>query len=163
MKNTSINFNDFLDQADAIHVMPPASHAHCMVCGGGRSLGLRFTPDGTNSVVATIHADAEWQGYAGVMHGGMVSALLDAAMTHCLFRHEVHAMTASLKVRFLAPVPCSGQIEVRATLSERRHRMYSLDAELLSSGRILARAEARFIKSSDALIENRIKHRGRLG
>lgn len=150
MKNASINLNEVRNQADAIHVTPPASHAHCMVCGSGRSLGLRFTPDGTNSVVATVLAEAEWQGYAGVMHGGMVSTLLDAAMTHCLFHHEVHAMTASLEVRFISPVPCSGAIEVRATLSERRHRMYSLDAELVSSGRILARAEARFIKSSAA-------------
>lgn len=160
MKNSAINLNDLLDQADAIHVKPPASHAQCMACGGGRSLGLRFTPDGNNSVVATIRADAEWQGYAGVMHGGMVSTLLDAAMTHCLFHQEVQAMTASLKVRFFEPVPCSGEIEVRARLSERRSHMYALDAELVSSGRILARAEARFIRSSEAWKENRIKHRG---
>ena len=107
--------------------------------------------------MATISADAKWQGYAGVMHGGMISTLLDAAMTHCLFHHEIQAMTASLKVRFLAPVPCGGEIEVRATLSERRRHMYSLDAELVSSGRILARAEARFIRPSRALMENRIK------
>ncbi len=162
MKNIFINPDDPLDQADAIPVKPPASHADCMVCGSGQSLGLRFTPDGLNSVVATIDADTAWQGYAGVMHGGMVSTLLDAAMTHCLFHHEVHAMTASLKVRFLVPVPCTGRIEVRATLSDRRHRMYSLDAELVSSGRILARAEARFIRSSDALMPNRMKHHDHL-
>ena len=163
MKNIFITPDDPLDQDDAIPITPPASHADCMVCGGGRSLGLRFIPDGLGSVVATIDVDGAWQGYAGVMHGGMVSTLLDAAMTHCLFHHEVHAMTASLKVRFLAPVPCSGQIEVRATLSDRRHRMYSLDAQLVSSGRILARAEARFIKSSNGLMPSTMKQHGHLG
>lgn len=134
-----------------------------MVCGHGQSLGLRFIPDGLNSVVAIIDADTAWQGYAGIMHGGMVSTLLDAAMTHCLFHHEVHAMTASLKVRFLAPVPCSGQIEIRATLSDRRRRMYALDAELVSSGHILARAEARFIRSSDLPMPTPTKPHGHLG
>lgn len=163
LKNIPINLNNFPGKADTIQVTPPASHAHCMVCGGDRSLGLRFTPDGRNAVIATIHANTDWQGYAGIMHGGMVSTLLDAAMTHCLFHHGVHAMTASLKVRFLSPVPCVGQIKVRATLSDRRHRIFSLNAEMLSSGRVLARAEARFIKSSDALIPNNMERHDHLG
>ena len=119
-----------------------------MVCGSGASLGLQFTADGKNSVVTTIRPSGKWQGYAGILHGGMVSTLLDAAMTHCLFHHEVQAMTASLKVRFFEPVPCSGELEIRATLSDRRRHVYLLSAELASSGRILARAEARFIRSN---------------
>ncbi len=160
MKTISNRPDNFHNQIDAISIKPPANHADCMVCGHGQSLGLRFTPDGPNSVIATIDVDPAWQGYAGVMHGGMVSTLLDAAMTHCLFHRNVHAMTASLKVRFLAPVPCRGRIEIRATLSDRRRRMYALDAELISSGHILARAEARFISSSDALMPNTTKLHG---
>lgn len=160
MSTNVIELNKFLDPTDAIHVQPPASHAHCMVCGPGRLLGLRFRPDGIRSVIASIKPRPEWQGYAGILHGGMVSTLLDAAMTHCLFHHEVEAMTASLNVRFLEPAPCAGLLDLRATLSDRRRHVYMLDAQLSTHGRILARAEARFITSSDAHRSPWGKHHG---
>lgn len=131
-----------------------------MACSPGGLLGLRFRPDGARSVVASIRPLQEWQGYAGILHGGMVSTLLDAAMTHCLFHHEVEAMTASLKVRFLEPAPCAGLLDLRATLSDRRRHVYLLDAELSAHGRVLARAEARFITASAAARPPREKRHG---
>ncbi len=120
-----------------------------MACGPGGLLGLRFRPDGSHSVAASFRPRPEWQGYAGILHGGMISTLLDAAMTHCLFHHEVEAMTASLKVRFLEPAPCAGLLDLRATLSDRRRHVY-----------LLARAEARFITSPVAHRPSRGKHHG---
>ena len=117
-----------------------------MVCGQDNSLGMKFSPQG-ESVTAFFLANPQWQGYSGFLHGGMISTLLDAAMTHCLFQHGIEAMTASLKVRFLEPVPCTGNLEIKATLLERRRHVYLLNAELASSGHRLARAEARFIRS----------------
>lgn len=160
MSTNVVKLRNFLDPADAIHVQVPSSHAHCMACSPRGLLGLRFRPDGARSVIASIRALPEWQGYAGILHGGMVSTLLDAAMTHCLFHHEVEAMTASLKVRFLEPTPCSGLLDVRATLSDRRRHVYLLDAELTTHGRVLARAEARFITTSDAHRPPRGKQHG---
>ena len=117
-----------------------------MACGNDESLGLTFYPGGNNTVTSTVRADLKWQGYAGVMHGGMISTLLDAAMTHCLFQQGVEAVTAALNVRFLEPVSCSDVLEIKAGFSERRRHVYFLNAEISSSGRILARAEARFIR-----------------
>ena len=126
-------------------VLPPDSHASCMVCGQNSLLGMQFSPQG-DSVIAVVEANPQWQGYSGYLHGGMISTLLDAAMTHCLFYHGIEAMTASLRVRFLEPVPASGKLEIKATLDERRHHVYLLNAELASSGHCLARAEGRFIR-----------------
>ena len=106
--------------------------------------GLQFTAEKAG-VVAFVQADPHWQGYSGVLHGGIISTLLDAAMTHCLFHHGVEAMTASLKVRFLEPIPCGGELQIKAVLEKQRRHVYLLDAELSLSGRCLARAEARFI------------------
>ncbi|WP_153110878.1 PaaI family thioesterase [Propionivibrio limicola] len=128
-------------------VTPPKSHDSCMVCGLNQSLGLQFRPSGENAVAATIQASSQWQGYAGVVHGGMVSTLLDAAMTHCLFQQGVEAMTASLKVRFFEPVPCTEQLEITATLTRQRRHVYFLNAELTSAGQPLAIAEASFIRA----------------
>ena len=98
-----------------------------------------------------IQAKAQWQGFAGVVHGGMVSTLLDAAMTHCLFTRGVEAMTASLKVRFLAPVRCTDLLKITATFTKQRRHVYFLDAELTSPGKVLARAEASFVRRINTL------------
>ena len=159
MSTNVIQLRKFLEPVDTIKVRPPASHAACMVCSPGGLLGLRFRPDGANSVIASVSPRPEWQGYTGILHGGMVSTLLDAAMTHCLFHHQVEAMTASLNVRFLEPTPCTGLLDLRATLSDRRRHVYLLDAELKTHGRVLARAAARFITSADTRCLPRGTHR----
>lgn len=121
-----------------------------MVCGLGQSLGLQFQPCGENSVIASFLADPQWQGYAEVLHGGMISTLLDAAMTHCLFYKGVEAMTASLNVRFLEPVPCKKVLNIRATFAEKRRHVFFLRAEIALSGQVLARAEAKFIRHNQS-------------
>ena len=75
-----------------------------------------------------------------------MAALLDAAMTHCLFHHGVAGLTAELRVRYLKPVPCDATLEARAWLARARPPLYRLSAELAQDGQVLARAEASFLR-----------------
>ncbi|MBS1209516.1 MAG: thioesterase superfamily protein [Proteobacteria bacterium] len=136
--------NDLKSVAEDL-VQRPGSHAGCMVCGDDSLLGLKFQ-GGAEGVETRLRASRLWQGYDRILHGGMICSLLDAAMTHCLFRHGVEAMTADLQVRFLKPVPCDTELQLRATLLEQRRNLYRLSAELADDTGILARAEARFIQ-----------------
>ena len=145
MDNNRFSASEELTKTTPDLVLSPASHASCMACGQDNSIGINFSSQG-DSVIAVLQANPQWQGYSGFLHGGMICTLLDAAMTHCLFHHGIEAMTASLKVRFLEPVPCTANLEIKATLLERRRHVYLLNAELASSGHRLARAEARFIR-----------------
>lgn len=128
----------------SIKVPVPDSHADCMVCGK-EALGLHFYGS-PNGVEAFFQASTRWQGYSGVLHGGMICTLLDAAMTHCLFQQGIEAMTADLQVRFLKPVPCTARLQLHATLQNQRRNLYQLSAELSCDGDVLARSEARFLR-----------------
>ena len=134
-----------LGDLNAVTVPSPASHHECMVCGQYDSLGLRFRTF-ENGVEALIQASPKWQGYQGFLHGGMISTLLDAAMTHCLFDLGIEAMTAELKIRFLQPAPCSKLLTLRACLLDTRHHLYFLSAELSCASVLLAQANARFMQ-----------------
>ncbi|WP_282597464.1 ferritin-like domain-containing protein [Dickeya oryzae] len=81
-------------------------------------------PDG--SVCADYTADHRHQGYTGLLHGGMTSTLLDAAMTHCLFMQGVQALTAELTVRFISPVCTGDKLMVCARLLGQRRGIYLL-------------------------------------
>lgn len=123
-------------------------HAHCLICGTHNpfSLGLRFREDRHGSVRARFKALPRFQGYEGILHGGVISALLDAAMTHCLFLHGVRAVTGDLRVRFLEPVRCGAVLDVQAHTLEMTPPLYRVAAALVDDARVVARAEAKFMR-----------------
>lgn len=128
------------------------SHRNCLVCGSRDplKLGLVFMADGSG-VTATFRANEGLQGYSGILHGGVTSALLDAVMTHCLFHNGISGLTASLSVRFLEPVPCGADLVLRARLVRTRPPFFSTASEMLMEGRVLASATARFLLKPGAL------------
>ncbi len=122
-------------------------HEWCLICGSRnpRSLCLKFEPD-NEGVVAEFTPLKYLQGYEGILHGGIVSSLLDSAMTHCLFRYGIRALTAELRVRFLHSVSCEKDLLVRARLDRARSPLYLTRAELLQGNVIMAEAEGKFMK-----------------
>lgn len=52
-------------------------------------------------MIATFSGNPGLQEYEGQLHGRVISSLLDAAMTHCLFHHGIEAVTGELYVRFV--------------------------------------------------------------
>lgn len=139
---------DCQTQASPYHTAREA-HAACMVCGdrdgNPHALRLKFVPQADGSVSASYQPDPHHQGYPDMLHGGIISTLLDAAMTHCLFARGVRALTAELTVRFVAPAATRGCVELRARVLERRRRTYRLEARMMRGPRLLARATATFI------------------
>ncbi|MEW6363475.1 MAG: PaaI family thioesterase [Acidobacteriota bacterium] len=127
-------------------------HRHCLFCGDWNpaSLRLSFTVGHDGMVRSIFHANPRLQGYDGILHGGVVGALLDAAMTHCLFHHGVQALTGDLRVRFRKPVPCEALLELRAWLLSERPPLYRLAAELLHDNHVVAKAEAKFMRRGAA-------------
>jgi acyl-coenzyme A thioesterase PaaI-like protein len=117
-------------------------------------LQLEFHGGRGNAVYAEVSAFRELQGYDGLLHGGVISALLDAAMTHCLFRREIEALTADLHVRFLQPVRCDSVLELRARILSEKHPLYRLRAELRFEKQVMAWAEGKFLQRSECGLES---------
>jgi uncharacterized protein (TIGR00369 family) len=122
-------------------------HAECLICGPSNPLGLklrfRVQPDG--SVVAMFPCREAFRSYAETLHGGVISALLDAAMTNALFSVGVVGVTAELTVRFLAPVALNRGALVRATVERDTHPLFYVRAELEQDRVLKARASAKFL------------------
>ncbi len=128
------------------------AHAACMVCGIGGpdfpSYGLRFTPDQAGGVQATFRTARRYQGYEGILHGGVISTLLDAAMVHCLFAQGVTAVTAEMTVRFLREVPLGCDVSVGAKLLGERHGVFQVAASLSLEEKRLAVAKGKFCRTA---------------
>ena len=118
------------------------------MCGEHNSLSfrLRFEHDEEGKVYSSFQSFPELQGYAGQMHGGIISALLDSAMTHCLFHRNVEGVTAELTVKYLKPVPQEADLRLSAWVEQKILTLYKLKAELSVGGEVLVKAESKFME-----------------
>jgi acyl-coenzyme A thioesterase PaaI-like protein len=84
---------------------------HCFGCGPANPQGLHlaFTTDTSNpeTITTTCHfqLDRMHEGPPGYIHGGIVAALLDEAMSKLNRPLNVLAMTRHMEIDYLRPVP----------------------------------------------------------
>ena len=120
------------------------------MCGSANPLGLklrfRVQPDG--SVLAMFACHEAFRSYPRRLHGGVISALLDAAMTNALFSIGVVGVTAELTVRFLAAVALNRGAVVRASIEKDAHPLFLVRAEIEQDRKLMARATAKFLVKS---------------
>ena len=123
------------------------AHPHCFVCGsslGGLKLHFVSRPDG--SVEARFDCDAQYEGYPGIVHGGIVASLLDGAMTNCLFAQGRAALTADLHVRFRHPLVSGREAAVRARIQRDTPPLFVLSAEIVQDAQVKATAIGKFLE-----------------
>lgn len=133
--------------------MQQRHHPGCWVCGGrdgGLELDFQVADDGT--VEASFDFSDGLQSYPDRLHGGMISALIDGAMTNCLFAHGVAGVTAQLKVRFRRAAILGKPVTVRSQLLGESRPLFRLQAEVVQGAFVVATAEATFA-DMDALDE----------
>jgi acyl-coenzyme A thioesterase PaaI-like protein len=117
------------------------------VCGPGNASGLQvtFAPHGDNGSRAEYVARAEHGGWPGVLHGGLLLALMDEALGWSLYFHGSGGLTARFDARFRQPVPIGSNLIVRAWTEARRGRLVKARAEVrmnTDQGELVAEADA---------------------
>jgi uncharacterized protein (TIGR00369 family) len=135
------------EKVPAPDLVAMADDSMCFACGPDNPDGLHLTFDFENGVVTTRHTfEKKHQGYRDVVHGGLVSTVLDETMVTLLNRMGLLALTAELTVRYVSPVPVGATVTVTARLTRSRRHVHEVTAEaLLPDDSVAARAQGRFI------------------
>ncbi len=122
----------------------------CFGCGEQNPIGLRlkfFRRDG--AVVATFSPRQTHEGYIHMMHGGIVSTLLDEAMSWAVIDGGHLAVTAKMEVHFRKPVPVDAPLTVIGRVDRDRRRAIEASGELRdATGILLASANGIFMRVS---------------
>ncbi|WP_136513512.1 PaaI family thioesterase [Geomonas edaphica] len=116
----------------------------CFVCSEGHphGLGLRFHHT-TDGVACVTSIPATYCGFDGMVHGGIISALMDEAAAYAIFaRHGKLGVTRDITIRFLKPVPTATEIRVVGEIvsfdppqAEVAMAIYDADGQRLAEGR----------------------------
>lgn len=131
-----------------------AAHARCVVCGSpdGGAPRVRFAAAADGSVSSEFVVGEAYEGYAGILHGGVIATLLDAAMTNCLFAQGRCGLTADLHVRYRHPVRSGVPCVLRAWIERTTAPLYVLRAELRQDGLLRVTAEAKFLARTSEVV-----------
>jgi len=122
----------------------------CFACGQDNPIGLRlrFTTEG-DAVRAEFTPGVQYQGYDGVLHGGIVAAALDDAMANLFHLRGRETLTARLEIRFRREAPVGQRLVVTARLTGERRKLFTAEAALtLPDGTPLAEAKGMFIRGA---------------
>jgi acyl-coenzyme A thioesterase PaaI-like protein len=121
----------------------------CFVCGRSNPIGLymRFYTDADGCVYADYTPREEHQSYPNVMHGGLVTAMLDELIGRTAIASDLWCMTAKLEVRFKKPVPIGAPLKLKGEITRKTSRLLEGHGEIrLSDGSLAVEAHGTYIR-----------------
>ena len=108
-------------------------NSNCFVCGLYNPSGLHLTFErGPNGVEAEWTPNEAWESFQGTVHGGIITTVLDEAMSKAIIASGWQAFTAELKVRFHGRTSPGERLRVHGWVIERRKRRILAEARLVT-------------------------------
>lgn len=128
----------------------------CFACGVANPIGLkiRFYNLDTGEVEAHYTVPEMFQGYPGIVHGGIVAAMLDEIAYRSLIVDDPERLmfTARLNIRYRCNVPVEEPLRLVGKRSKVKQRSATAFGYIYSSaGELLAEAEALLIRVPDQM------------
>ncbi|WP_158615560.1 PaaI family thioesterase [Acidipila sp. EB88] len=134
---------------------------NCFGCGAHNRIGLRlrFFVDEQGAAMSTLRMPRRFQGPHGFVHGGIIAAVLDEAMSKAIHASregaKVMALTRKMETEYLRPTPLGAVLTLRGQQDRVEGRKHFCSATLSNQeGQTLARGTALFIA-----IERQAEHK----
>ncbi len=134
--------------------MPPVSgkkldlfdNQGCFACGSANPDGIRmkFKLDANEELVSEFKAEKRFQGFDGILHGGVMALLLDEMMVNLAWIKGFHAVSADLQVRLKKAVRTGQIVTLRSRIVCEEKKLVKTEAQAFFADGALA-AEARAV------------------
>ncbi len=103
----------------------------CFACGQKNPIGLKLNFDWDGKAArAEFTPDKLHQGWSGLVHGGIISCLLDEAMSYAALFEGVNSLTAKMQTRFRHPVQIDKPLIITASLTKKTRKLVEAKAEI---------------------------------
>jgi uncharacterized protein (TIGR00369 family) len=126
----------------------------CYVCGkeNPAGLGIDFEINKElRAISANFTPEDVHQGYEGIVHGGILSAVLDEAMVKLTVSLGIPAVTAEITVSFKAPSAPGEELFVSGRLTHETRRLIQAEAKIERGPVLIAEAKGKLLRISSEL------------
>lgn len=121
---------------------------YCFACGKKNHCGLKLSFSYSNGKLTfEFIPDKIYQGYKDIIHGGIITTVLDEAMIQAAIAEEIIPVTAEINVRFKKPLMAYEKTVVEAEIIRKGSRLIEAQSRLLKIPdlTVIAKAQAKLI------------------
>jgi len=124
-----------------------ADDGYCFVCGPRNVIGLKldFSFDG-RTIMTEFTPQKVHQGYMNVVHGGIISTLLDEVMVKLAIEMGMPAVTAHMDIRLRKAVAIGNKITFSAEIRESTRKLIVAYAKAETVDGLVADATGKLIR-----------------
>ena len=133
----------------------------CFLCGRQNDVSLKMTwynDHETQRVKTIVTVPEQFNGYPGVVHGGVVAALLDETAGRALLLggdDESLFVTLKLEVKYRRPTPTAEPLTVVGWVVRQSGDRAKVAGEIrLADGTVCAEAEALVVRPSEEVVQS---------
>lgn len=137
--------------------MELSDDGYCFVCGPNNPIGLKldFHFDG-KTISTEFVPQKEHQGYMNIVHGGIISTLLDEVMVKLAIEMDMPAVTAQMDIRLRKALNTGVKITVSAEIIKDSNKIIEAYAKAVTDdGVIVADANGKLVKIKTVIQNSR--------
>jgi uncharacterized protein (TIGR00369 family) len=124
------------------------NYPNCFVCGDKNKKGLKvafFYDDG--KAKAEYTPTPEFEGYKNILHGGIISSLLDEVMIQSIVALRILTFTIQIEVTFKTPAKTGEKIFLEGRILEDKGKVILTEGKAFKQdGTIIALAKGKFFR-----------------
>ena len=125
-------------------------YGYCWICGEKNKDGLQLKFDldkGTKTIQTSFIPTETFQGYDEIVHGGILSALLDEATAKLAFELGYNAVTAMLNIRFKNPAKVRERLIIKGKIIETNRKLVLAKATIQrEDGTLIAEGDSKLVR-----------------
>ncbi|MCJ7458520.1 MAG: PaaI family thioesterase [candidate division Zixibacteria bacterium] len=128
-------------------------YSNCFVCGNLNDYGLKVDFFYDKGIArAEYVAGEKFQGYKDILHGGIISALLDEVMIKAVIARGILVVTAEIQVKFIKPVKIGEKLFLEGKITGEQKKIFTAEGTVSNSkGEIVAAGKGRFFKVTEEM------------
>ncbi|MGD9345296.1 MAG: PaaI family thioesterase [Candidatus Aminicenantes bacterium] len=123
-------------------------YSHCFVCGDKNDIGLKldfFEKDGKAWTEFT--PTKSFEGYKDILHGGILSTLLDEAMIKSILAKGILTVTSQIEVKFKKPAIIGEKLRIEGEITGKRAMLILTEGRVIrEDGSVIAEAKGKFFR-----------------
>jgi uncharacterized protein (TIGR00369 family) len=122
--------------------------SRCFVCGKNNDCGIKLnivSDNDNKTATATTVIDEKFCGWAGIVHGGIISTLLDEIMAYAAFTAGGTGVTGEMTVRFKKPVPAGREITIAGKIDSQKGRIVYASGKIILDGEVMAESQGKMV------------------
>jgi uncharacterized protein (TIGR00369 family) len=130
-------------------------YPNCFICGKDNPIGLKIEFETKDGKAAGEYTPIRhFEGYKDVLHGGIISSLLDEVMAYAVFSQGLVAVTTHMEVKFRKAARIGEKLLLEGSIAGDRGKLIFVEGQITNQkGEIVATGKAKFFKAEGTLRE----------